>query len=146
VVLSRLEEKYFKKIKFINEFQKETKEFRDLYKISFNSTKIENLIYYKSKSIMKSILTFFYMIFGVYENIFINIEYHSDIFYIPRHTKNYIMYYFLSYTHNIIFSIALYFESSNNLRILLFFVLTFPISMLIQILYRWVKIKEKVSV
>jgi hypothetical protein len=86
------------------------------------------------------------MTFGVYENIFINIEYHSDFFYIPRHTKNYLMYYFLFYANNIEFSIALYFESSNNLRILLFFVLTFPISVLTQILYQRVKLKEEVSV
>jgi hypothetical protein len=141
VVLSMLEKKYFEKTKFIKEFQKETAAFENLCNVN-----IENFIYYKPKSKLRLVLTVFYMIFGVYENIFINIEHHSDIFYIPRHTKNYIMYYFLSYTHNIIFSIALYFESSNNLRILLFFVLTFPISMLIQILYRWVKIKEKVSV
>jgi hypothetical protein len=85
------------------------------------------------------------MIVGVYENIFINLEYHSNTFYIPRQTKNYIIFYLLFYIENIIFAIILYFGFNNNLRIIFFYVFTLPISVLIQILYRSVPTKEKVS-
>jgi hypothetical protein len=93
------------------------------------------------------------MIFGVYENMLIrmlinmliNIEYHSDHFYTPRQTKNYIIFYLLFYIENIIFAIILYFGFYNNLRIIFFYVFTFPISVLIQILYRWIPTKEKVG-
>jgi hypothetical protein len=85
------------------------------------------------------------MIFGVYDNVLIIIEYHSTSFYIPRQTKNYIIFYFLFYIENIIFAICLYFGLNNNLRIILFYVFTFPISVLIQILYRLILTKEKVS-
>ncbi len=100
---------------------------------------------FKKNSGLKKLLTLFNMIFGVYENIFINIDYHSPNFYLPRQTKNYIIFYFLFYIENIIFSIILYYEFTNNLWILFFYVLTFPISVLIQILYRRVKLGKEVS-
>jgi hypothetical protein len=140
VVLSMLEKKYFEKTKFIKEFQKETAAFENLCNVN-----IENFIYYKPKSKLRLVLTVFYMIFGVYENIFINIEHHSDIFYIPRHTNNYIIYYTLFYIQNIIFSIILYFGFNNNIITIVFYDLTFPVSVLIQILYRWFPKKAIVS-
>jgi hypothetical protein len=60
------------------------------------------------------------MILEVYENIFINLEYHEDHFYIPRQTKNYIIFYILFYIENIIFAMILYFGYKNDLRIILF--------------------------
>ena len=51
----------------------------------------------------------------------------------------------LFYIENISFAIILYFGFNNNLRIIFFYVFTFPISVLIQILYRWIQTKEKVS-
>jgi hypothetical protein len=85
------------------------------------------------------------MIFGVYENIFINIEYHSTSFYIPRQTKEYIIFYFLLYIENIIFAMILYFKFNNDFRIIYFYVFSFPFSVLIQILYQRIQIGEKVS-
>jgi hypothetical protein len=83
---------------------------------------------------------------GVYEDMLVNIEYHTDHFYIPRQTKEYIIFYFLLNIENIIFAIILYFGFINNLRIIFFYVFTFPISVLIQILYRQVSLGEKVSI
>jgi hypothetical protein len=83
------------------------------------------------------------MIFGVCGNIFINIEYHLDYFYTPRHLKEYTLFYLLFYIENISFAIILYFELNKSLRIILFYVFSFPISVLIQILYQiWVPIEE----
>ncbi len=145
LILSKLEKNYFKQMKFFKEFEKETFAFRDLYIIENRSFDIGELINYKPKSVLKSILSFFYMIFGVYENILIDIEYHSNTFYIPRQTRYYYIFYFLFYIENIIFAIILYFGFNNNLRIIFFYVFTFPISVLIQILYRLILTKEKVS-
>jgi hypothetical protein len=144
-ILNSLEKKYFEQMKFLKEFEKETNAARPFYTEDYGHGKIEYLTYYKPKSLIKSILTLFNMIFGLYENIFINLEYHEDHFYIPRQTKNYIIFYFLFYIENIIFAIILYFGFNNNLRIIFFYVFTFPISVLIQILYRSVPTKEKVS-
>jgi hypothetical protein len=144
-ILSKLEKKYFEQKKFLKEFENETNAVRHLCTEEYGRDDIEYLTYYKQKSLIKSILTLFNMIFGLYENIFINLEYHSNTFYIPRQTKNYIVFYFLFYIENIIFAIILYFGFNNNLRIIFFYVFTFPISVLIQILYRSVPTKEKVS-
>jgi hypothetical protein len=145
LILNSHEKKYFEQTKFIKEFEKESTDFSELYLRQGGLVAIENLIYLKQKSILKSILSFFYMIFGVYENIFINIEYDSDNFYIPRQTKNYIFFYVFFYIENIIFVIILYFGFNDNLRIIFFYVFTFPISVLIQILYRRVDKEEEVS-
>jgi hypothetical protein len=144
-ILSKLEKKYFEQKKFLKEFEKETNAARLLFSKEYGRDDIENIIYYKPKSLSKSILTLFNMIFGVYENMLINIEYNSNIFYIPRQTKNYIIFCLLFYIENIIFAIILYFGFNNNLRIILFYVFIFPISVLIQILYRLILKKEKVS-
>jgi hypothetical protein len=101
-ILNSLEKKYFKQKKFLKEFEKETNAFRHISTEEYGIDEIEYLTYYKQKSLIKSILTLFNMIVGVYENIFINIEYHSIFFYIPRQTKNYIIFYFLFYIENII--------------------------------------------
>jgi 4-hydroxybenzoate polyprenyltransferase len=145
LILNSHEKKYFEQTIFIKEFEKESTDFRELYLRQGGLVAIEKLIYFKQKSVLKSILSFFYMIFGVYENIFINIEYDSDNFYIPRQTKNYIFFYVFFYIENIIFAIILYFAFNNNLRIIFFYVFTFPISVLIQILYRRVDMEEEVS-
>jgi hypothetical protein len=145
-ILSKLEFMYFEQKKFLKEFENETNVVRHLYiKMYGGQGIIEYLTYYKQKSLIKSIFTLFNMIVGVYENMLINIEYHSRSFYIPRQTKNYIIFYFLFYIENIIFAIILYFKFNNNLRIIFFYVYTFLISVLIQILYRWVPTIEKVS-
>ncbi len=144
-ILHSLEYMYFKQKKFLKEFEKETNAARPLFTEINGRDVIENVTYYNQKSLFKSILTLFNMIVGAYENIFINLEYHSNTFYIPRQTKNYIIFYFLFYIENIIFAIILYFGFYNNLRIILFYVFTFPISVLIQILYRLIQTKEKVS-
>jgi hypothetical protein len=136
-ILNSLEYMYFEQRKFLKEFEKET----NVNGIGY----IEYLTYYKPKSLSKSILTLFNMIFGVYDNMFISIEYHLNQFYIPRQTKNYIIFYLLFYFENIFFAICLYFGFNNNLRIIFFYVFTFPISVLIQILYRLILTKEKVS-
>ena len=145
MILNLLEKKYFKKKKFIQEFEKETENCRHHYKEEYGLEDIEYFEYYKAKSKLKLLLRIFYAIFGVYENIFINIDYRSSYFYLPRQTKNYITFYFLFYIQNIIFAIILYFGFNYDIRIILFYVFTFPISVLIQILYRRVKIEEKVS-
>jgi hypothetical protein len=145
LILNSYEKKYFEQKKFIEEFEKETTDFRELYKRENGFVDIEKLIYFKPKSVLKTILSFFYIIFGVYENMFINIEYNSNTFYIPRQTRYYIIFYLLFHIHNIIFSIILYFGFNNNLRIILFYVCLFPVSILIQILYRKVEIGKKVS-
>jgi hypothetical protein len=144
-ILSKLEKKYFKQKKFLKEFEKETNAATLLFTEVYGQNKIEYLIYYKPKSLFKSILTLFNMIFGLYDNMLIHIEYHSGHFYIPRQTKNYIIFYLLFYIENIIFAIILYFGFINNSRIIFFYVFTFQISVLIQILYRSVSTKEKVS-
>jgi hypothetical protein len=136
LILNTFEKKYFEKKKFVEEFEKETTDFRELYKRENGFVDIEKLIYYKPKSVLKSILSFLHMIFGVYDNVLINIEYHSNTFYIPRQTKHYIIFYLLFYIQNIIFSLILYFGFNNNLEIIIFCVFTFPISVFIQILYR----------
>jgi hypothetical protein len=100
-ILSKLEKKYFKQKKFLKEFEKETNAARSIYTKDYGQDEIENIIYYKPKSLFKSILTLFNMIVGVYDNMLINIEYHSNTFYIPRHTKNYIVFYLLFYIENI---------------------------------------------
>jgi hypothetical protein len=141
-ILNKLEKKYYEQKKFMVEFEKEKNNCRQLSNEEYGQDIIQIFIYFKYKSISK--LTFFYLILGVYKNIFINIECHSGYFYHPRHTKNYIIFYFLFYIQNIIFAIILYFRFNNNLRIILFYVLTFPISVLIQILYRRVRIEKKV--
>ncbi len=146
LILNSDEKKYFEQKKFIVEFEKETTDFRKLYSTEKGFVDIEKLIYFKPKSLLKSILSFFYMIFGVYDNVLINIEYHSNTFYIPRQTKNYLAFYFLFYIENIIFAMILYFGFNNNLRIIFFYVFTFPISVLIQILYRRVIKEEEVSI
>jgi hypothetical protein len=140
-----LEKKYFEQKKFLKEFKKETNAARLIFSKEYGQNKIEYLIYYKQKSLFKSILTLFSMIFGLYENMLISIEYHSTFFYIARQTKNYIIFYLLFYFENILFSLISYFGFNNNLRIIFFYVFTFPISVLIQILYRWIQTKEKVS-
>jgi hypothetical protein len=146
LVLNYYEKKYFKQKKYEKEFEKETTDFRDLYfRENAYLFDIENLNFYKPKSVLKKVLALFYMIFGVYDNMFIYMEYHSDIFYIPRQTKNYIIFYLLFYIENLLFAIILYFGFNNNLRIIFFYVFTFPISVLIQILYRQVSLEEKVS-
>jgi hypothetical protein len=144
LILNKFEKNYFKQKKFIEEFKDETNDCRALYSEkyakNFNGRDtFENFIYFKPKSVLKTILALFYMIFGVYDNMLINIEYHSNTFYIPRQTKNYIIFYHLFYIENISFAIILYFGFKNNLRIILFYVFTFPISVLIQILYRYRK-------
>ncbi len=144
-ILSKLEKKYFEQKKFLKEFEKETNAARHLSTEEFGRDDIKCLTYYKKKSLIKSILTLFNMIFGLYDNIHINSEYNSDIFYIPRQTKNYVIFYLLFNIKNIIFAIILYFGFNNNLRTIFFYVFTFPISVLIQILYRWIPTKEKVS-
>jgi hypothetical protein len=145
MILNKFEKKYFEQKKFLKEYEKETKALRHLFSEEYGEDNIEKLTYFKQKSLLKSILTFFILIFGVYENMFINIDYHSTSFYIPRQTKNYIIFYLLFYIENIIFAISLYFVFNDNLRIIFFYVLTFPISVLIQILYQKIKIGEKVS-
>ncbi len=145
MILNTLEKNYFKQKKFLKEFGKEINSFRDLICKEYGEDNFEKLIYYKQKSLLKSILTFFIMLFGVYENMLISIEYHSTSFYIPRQTKNYIIFYLLFYIENIIFAIILYFGFYNNFRIIFFYVFTFPISVLIQILYRRVDKEEEVS-
>jgi hypothetical protein len=145
LILNILEKKYYKQKKFIQEFEIDTTIFRGLYLNKKNNVDIEKLIYFKPKSVLKLILSFFYMIFGVYDNVLINIEYHSNTFYIPRQTKNYIIFYFLFYIENIICAIILYFRFNSNLRIILFYVISFPISVLIQILHRRAEIGENVS-
>ncbi len=140
-----MEKKYFEQKKFLKEFKKETNAARLIFSKEYGQNKIEYLIYYKQKSLFKSILTLFSMIFGLYENMLISIEYHSTFFYIARQTKNYIIFYLLFYFENILFSLISYFGFNNNLRIIFFYVFTFPISVLIQILYRWIQTKEKVS-
>jgi hypothetical protein len=144
-ILYSYEKKYFAQKKFVEEFEIETTDFRKLYKRENGLVDIEKLIYFKPKSVLKSILSFFYMIFGVYDNVLINIEYNSNTFYIPRQTRYYYIFYFLFYIENIIFAIILYFGFNNNLRIILFYVFSFPISVLIQILYRRVNKEEEVS-
>jgi hypothetical protein len=145
LILNINEKIYFKQQKFKIEFVKETTDFRDLYLEKNGIVDIEKIIYYKPKSVLKKVFAIFYMIFGVYDNMLIDIEYHSNTFYIRRQTKNYIIFYFLFYIENIIFSIILYFEFTNNLWILFFYVFIFPISVLIQILYRRVKLGKEVS-
>jgi hypothetical protein len=49
------------------------------------------------------------------------------------------------YIQNLIFAFVLYFGFNNDLRIIFFYVFTFPISVLIQILYRKIDIVEKVN-
>jgi hypothetical protein len=142
-ILNSLEYMYFEQKKFLKEFEKETNAARLIYTEDFGQDKVENLIYFEQKSLFKLILTLFYMIFGVYDNMLINIEYHSNTFYIPRQTKEYIIFYFLFYIENIIFAICLYFGFNNNLRIILFYVFTFPISVLIQICIDWFQQKIK---
>ncbi len=144
LILNSHEKKYFEQTKFIKEFEKESTDFRELDLRQGGLVAIENFIYFKPKSVLKKILALFYMLFGVYDNMLINIEYHSNTFYIPRQTKEYIIFYFLFYVENIIFAIILYFGFNKNLRIILFYVFTFPISVLIQILHRRAKIGEKV--
>ncbi len=144
-ILSKLEKKYFEQGKFLKEFEKETNAATLLFSKEYGRDDIEYLIYFEQKSLFKSILTLFNMIVGVYDNMFINIVYHSTSFYIPRQTKNYIIFYFLFYIENIIFAIILYFGFNSNLRIIFFYVFIFPISVLIQILYRLILKKEKVS-
>ncbi len=145
MIWDTLEEKYFDQKKFEAEFEKEKEKFKKLSDDEYGPDYFENFYYYKKNSGVKKILTFFNMIFGVYGNIFINIEYHLDHFYIPRQTKNYIIFYVLFNIENIIFAIILYFGFNNNCGVIFFYVFTFPISVLIQILYKiWVRI-EKVS-
>jgi hypothetical protein len=144
-ILNKLEKKYFKQDKFLKEFEKETNAARHLFTEESALDDIENLIYFKPNSLFKSILTFFSMIFGVYENMFINIEYHSIIFYIPRQTKYYYIFYLMFYIENIIFAFILYFGFNYNCSVIFFYVFTFQISVLIQIFYRWVPTEEKVS-
>ncbi len=144
LILNKFEKNYFKQKKFIEEFKDETNDCRALYSEkyakNFNGRDtIENFIYFKPKSVLKTILALFYMIFGVHDNMLFNIKYHSNTFYIPRQTKNYIIFYLLFNIENISFAIILYFGFNNNLRIILFYVFTFPISVLIQILYRYRK-------
>jgi hypothetical protein len=145
LILNILEKNYFEEKKFTEEFERKTSVFRKLYSTKNGSVDIEKLIYYKPKSVFKTILSFFYMIFGVYENIFINIEYHSNTFYIPRQTMYYLIFYILFYIQNLIFAFVLYFGFNNNSRIKLFYVFTFAIPILIQILYRKIDIVEKVN-
>jgi len=139
-ILSTLEKNYFKQKKYIPEFKNETKLCTPLSEEIYGQNIIERFIHYKPKSKLKSILTFVYTIMGLYDNIFINIENHSDHFYIPRQTNNYIIFYFLFYIENIIFAFILYYEFNIILRIILF--CAFPISVLIQIIYRRKNIKE----
>jgi hypothetical protein len=141
LILNSYEKKYFKQKKFVRGFEKESTDFRELYLRETGLVDIEKLIYYKPKSVLKLILSFFYMIFGVYENMLINIEYNSNTFYIPRQTKNYIIFYLLFYFENILFSLILYFGFNNNLSIIFFYVFSFQISVLIQMLYRQDKIE-----
>jgi hypothetical protein len=145
MILDTSEEKYFEQKKFEVEFEKKKVKFKYLSDEEYGPDYFENFDYYKKNSGVKKILTFFNIIFGVYGNIFINIEYHLDHFYIPRQTKNYIIFYVLFNIENIIFAIILYFGFNNNCGVIFFYVFTFPISVLIQILYKiWVRI-EKVS-
>jgi hypothetical protein len=144
-ILSKLEKKYFEQNKFLKEFEKEANAATLLFSKEYGRDVIEYLIYYKQKSLFKSILTLFNMIVGVYENIFINLEYHSNTFYIPRQTKEYIIFYLLFYIENIIFAIILYFGFNNNCGVIFFYVFTFQISVLIQLLYRRVTEGEEVS-
>jgi hypothetical protein len=130
-ILSKLEKKYFEQKKFMEETEKLSTNFKELY--------------LRPKSLMKSVLSFFNMNFGGYDNVLINIEYHSNTCNIQIYSKYYIIFYFLFYIENIIFAIILYIGTNNNLRIILFYVFTFPIAILIQILYRMVKTKEKAS-
>jgi hypothetical protein len=62
LILGKLEKNYFKQKKFLEEFEKETTAFRDLYIIEHRFFDIGELINYKPKSVLKLILTFFYMI------------------------------------------------------------------------------------
>ena len=126
VVLSKLEKNYFEQRKFLKEFEKEKDDFKKLHRQQYKVDEpVENFIYFRTKSTLKKFLTLFYSILGVYENLFINIEYHQDHFYIPRQTKNYLIFYFLFYIQNITFAIILYFLFNNDLRILLFYAFPF---------------------
>jgi hypothetical protein len=145
LILNRFEKNYFEQKKYITEFKLERKKIKTLSERQYKQNIIGSFIYYKPKSVLKKIISVFNMIIGVYDNILIDIEYHSNTFYIPRQTKNYIIFYLLFYIENIIFAIILYFGYKNDLRIILFYVITFLISVAIQILYRKDKIEEKVS-
>jgi hypothetical protein len=79
-ILSILEKKYFEQDKFLKEFKKETNAARHIFSKEYGRDEIEYLIYCKQKSLIKSILTLFNMIFGLYDNMLIHIEYFSEIF------------------------------------------------------------------
>jgi hypothetical protein len=143
LILNTFEKKYFEP-KFIKSIVKNSIGYREIGLIKIGEVDEEKVIYQKRKSLLQSFLSFFYIILGVYDNMFIKIEYQADPFYIPRQTRYYIIFYVLFYIENIIFAIILYFELNNNLRIIFFYVFTFAISVLIQILYRKIKIREKV--
>jgi hypothetical protein len=117
--LNTFEKKYFEP-KFIKSIVKNSICYREIGLIKIGEVDKEKVIYQKRKSLLQSFLSFFYIILGVYDNMFINIEYQADPSYIPRQKKNYIIFYLLFYIENIIFAIILYFGLNNNLRIIFF--------------------------
>ncbi len=146
LILSKFEKKYFEQKKYKKEFEKD-KQYSDLLSHrEYDQNTIQNMIYFKPKSVLKSILAVLNMIIGVYDNILIDIEYHSNAFFIPRQTKNYLIFYLLFYIENVLLATYIYYGFNNNdLSFIFFCVFSFPISVLIQILNRRAEKGEKVS-